>query len=777
MAVLAGVLSAVGAFLLNRGTSDSYDEAIKLQLEQKALAYGQTATAFVNALGPDGLPLVQRLLQDALVDAQQPPDEPSLGSEPSLLENVFLGFEGWIVDPTAPGGLRLVFREIVDEGASSDEDPAARSLIEKTGTTNAPAAALDEDHRHIHVSVPINLDAQTRIIAVGTLSAEEEFAFFAHQRQSALRNGLLLSAGIIGFVSLVGTALGLVLSRHLTSRERAEAALREQARRDPLTGVLNHAAIVAELKSLLARDVNHAPCAVAMVDVDGMKATNDTYGHQVGDQVLVAVSQALSADGAILGRYGGDEFVAILEGADRNAAQRYRDGVVRRLRQTSIIDPESGLTVPLSIGMGLAVYPEEAETVMDLIKLADDAMYASRLRRPLPPSGKGMPRRRDEGATRMVGEMVPLLTSEGDLTDKLRLVAHRLSVAAEYDGVNFELLTPDTHELLAASSFGHVSDEQLAAWETHERRQGPNALTPILARTLRPVIISDTDEDQRISEEGRELLRQAGFRSILAAPMLWQDQLIGILSVLSKRASAFGPRDAQLLTAVATQVAAIVRMETLVQELQSTSSRLARAQEETVMLLAATAEVYDASIPLHFRGVRSLSEALARELGWDDERASELGLAAALHDIGKIRVPQSVLLKPGELNDEDWELMKQHTIWGADLLAGRVGFELAETIARHHHERWDGSGYPDGLAGEAIPEADAIVAVADAFDAMTSERSYHRPRSVDAAVQEVVERSGEQFSPQVVEALVRLHRRRELPSITLEDWHEKAAVA
>ncbi len=107
--------------------------------------------------------------------------------------------------------------------------------------------------------------------------------------------------------------------------------------------------------------------------------------------------------------------------------------------------------------------------------------------------------------------------------------------------------------------------------------------------------------------------------------------------------------------------------------------------------------------------------------------------------------------------------MKCHTTWGASFLADRPGFELAATIARCHHERWDGSGYPNGLAGEAIPEAAAIVAVADAFDAMISDRPYRARRPTAQAIQEIEACSGTQFSPKVVEALMRLSQRNALP--------------
>ena len=109
--------------------------------------------------------------------------------------------------------------------------------------------------------------------------------------------------------------------------------------------------------------------------------------------------------------------------------------------------------------------------------------------------------------------------------------------------------------------------------------------------------------------------------------------------------------------------------------------------------------------------------------------------------------------------------MKQHTTWGADFLSGHEGFELAATVALRHHDRWDGRGYPKGIAGDAIPEAATIVTVTDAFDAITHSRPYRDGRTVDEAVAEIVAHGGKQFNPKVVAALERLHQRNELPTV------------
>jgi PAS domain S-box-containing protein/diguanylate cyclase (GGDEF)-like protein len=564
--------------------------------------------------------------------------------------------------------------------------------------------------------------------------------------------------------------------RDITERKRAEEALREQVRRDPLTGALNHAAIVEELRHLISKGAEGSSHAVAMIDVNDLKAINDTFGHPVGDEVLITVADALEAEGVLVGRYGGDEFVAILPGADREAAESYRQQVLASLGDVNLQDPDTGARVPVAVAVGFAIYPAEAERIEDLIKLADSAMYAWRRQRPVLSAVRPLSRSLGgERAAKMVGEIVPLLTSSGDLNDKLRLVAHRLSVGAGYDAVNFQLFGNPSEVPTGQNTFAKAPNEIVEAWNRAQRQTKDVPMRRILERTRRPIIVDDPQDDRRLTRQQRDLLRAARLQSALVAPMIWQNELIGHVSVASRRKRAFGPLDAEFLMAVAAQVTAIVRLATLVDELQSTSSRLAQGQIETVMMLAAAAEAHDQATGLHLQNVRAVTEALASDLGYGEEDASELGLVAVLHDIGKIRVPDVVLSTAGQLTDPEWELMKQHTVWGGDFLAGRQGFDLAATIARSHHERWDGGGYPDGLAGEAIPKAATIVAVADAFDAMTSNRPYRTARSVAAAVQEIAACSGGQFSPTVVQALVRLHKRRRLPRLRRQSLGRLAA--
>jgi HD-GYP domain-containing protein (c-di-GMP phosphodiesterase class II) len=181
---------------------------------------------------------------------------------------------------------------------------------------------------------------------------------------------------------------------------------------------------------------------------------------------------------------------------------------------------------------------------------------------------------------------------------------------------------------------------------------------------------------------------------------------------------------------------------------------LEAAALDSLRRLAKAAEYRDDNTPEHTQRVGDLAARLARELGRDDRTVWLVRHAAPLHDVGKIAVPDSVLLKPGRLTEEEFEVVKTHAVLGARVLAGGDSDLLicAEQVARSHHERWDGTGYPDGLAGEAIPFEGRLVHVADVFDVLLHERPYKESWTVEAAAEEIRQGAGTQFDPEVVRA-------------------------
>jgi CHASE2 domain-containing sensor protein len=185
------------------------------------------------------------------------------------------------------------------------------------------------------------------------------------------------------------------------------------------------------------------------------------------------------------------------------------------------------------------------------------------------------------------------------------------------------------------------------------------------------------------------------------------------------------------------------------------TAELRETQLEVIHRLAQAAELRDEDTGLHIERIGRICEQLALQAGMGAEDAERLRIASALHDVGKIGVPDQVLLKRGELNDAEWELMKTHTTTGAALLSSSRSplIQMAETIARSHHERWDGSGYPHGLRGHEIPLVGRICAICDVFDALSSRRRYKEPWPFDRVIEEIIRKRGTHFDPELVDAL------------------------
>ena len=194
----------------------------------------------------------------------------------------------------------------------------------------------------------------------------------------------------------------------------------------------------------------------------------------------------------------------------------------------------------------------------------------------------------------------------------------------------------------------------------------------------------------------------------------------------------------------------------VLRDLEQERSRAAQAYRAVVRSLAAALEARDGYTGEHSDAVHALSVAVARKLGLYAREVAEVEAVALLHDVGKIGIPDQILHKPGPLTPEEWVLMREHPIIGERILRPLPGLDAVATAVRHEHERWDGLGYPDGIAGPEIPLGSRIILACDALGAMPADRPYRAAMSLPEACTELRRCAGTQFDPEVVEVLLDL---------------------
>ena len=256
----------------------------------------------------------------------------------------------------------------------------------------------------------------------------------------------------------------------------------------------------------------------------------------------------------------------------------------------------------------------------------------------------------------------------------------------------------------------------------------------------------------------------AGRRATL--PARWRGEVRGTLAAEAGEGHRFGTRELELLGELATTAGAAL-------DHAERRDRLLHTIRARVRALVRSIDSHDGYTAGHSAHVVEWSCTLGERLRLSLPDLFELELGALLHDLGKVRVPEEVLRKPAALDHGERVLVRRHPVWGAELLEAVPGLEPVATIVRFHHERWDGTGYPDGLARDRIPVASRIIAVCDAYHAMTSERPYRMALPPAAAASELCRAAGAQFDPAIVKCFVEVLQDRGWP---LAQESEREAV-
>jgi putative nucleotidyltransferase with HDIG domain len=268
-----------------------------------------------------------------------------------------------------------------------------------------------------------------------------------------------------------------------------------------------------------------------------------------------------------------------------------------------------------------------------------------------------------------------------------------------------------------------------------------------------PVLTTNAQADPRFDAQMSIALYQ--LRSILCVPLKLKHELIGVLYVDNRaHTGRFTENDLELISAFADQAAVAIDSARMFEDLQESHRELERAYQATLEGWVRALDLRDKETEGHTQRVTILTYRLARSMGVRDEALVHLTRGALLHDIGKMAIPDGILLKPGELTLEERELIKKHPVYAYEMLRPIDFLVPALDIPYCHHERWDGTGYPRGLKGEEIPFAARIFPVIDVWDALTSDRPYRKALPYQEVRQRIQADSGKHFDPRVVDAFM-----------------------
>jgi len=297
------------------------------------------------------------------------------------------------------------------------------------------------------------------------------------------------------------------------------------------------------------------------------------------------------------------------------------------------------------------------------------------------------------------------------------------------------------------------------SWDDCERGRGP---TGTAIRTGKPVVNENTSENPAIQVWREELLKR-NFNSSIALPLIYEDEVLGVLTIYAKEKEAFDASEVTRLMGLANDLAyGICALRTRIERIEAGQQielhveKLQKALSGTIKVVASTVEVRDPYTAGHQRRVATLARAIALDMGLSDHQIEGIFMAGVVHDLGKIYVPAEILSKPSRLNDIEFNLIRTHSQVGYDLLK-TIDFPwpIAQ-IVHQHHERLNGSGYPQGLSSEQILIEAKIICVADVVEAMASHRPYRPARGVDVALEHIAEEKGTLYESAVVDTCLKL---------------------
>jgi diguanylate cyclase (GGDEF)-like protein len=571
-------------------------------------------------------------------------------------------------------------------------------------------------------------------------------------------------------VAIAYAALGLGVGRVTGLLHAERETIRGQALTDNLTGLPNRRYARAFLETEFAAARRGQPLSVVLFDLDHFKSFNDLHGHRAGDRALERFGELLSSTTRkmdLSSRFGGEEFLTVLPGSDEAASVQFAERVRQSLEGVRF--PQGSLTV----SSGVASYHPSMRSPDELTAAADLALYRAKRdgRNRVRVFGRAEDAR--EAADGTETETAP--AREGTAGGMGRRSRDRDYPRADEDVGR----SPPSHELLPVDRAGFGSGRSI--WLVGGRAESRAALAGYLADEGfavaqaahpgdRPAAL-ERHFDVVVAELGPGAssygewvvdlkARWPATQLLLAAPN-GSDPMVREALAAGADGHVATPLEAPDLKSPL--IDALARRDQVLSEGLRGSQKPgdAAAVEDPrsailagARLLVRAVELRDPSKRGQAGRVAGYAEVIFGSQTSPPEIAPEaLRLACELHDVGEIGVPENILTKAGPLSSAELALVREHPLIGTRILTPLLANQEVLAVTRSHHERWDGSGYPDGLSGEAIPVAARIVALADALDAMTSPRAYRAALHWESAVDQILALGGSQFDPQLVASL------------------------
>lgn len=555
-------------------------------------------------------------------------------------------------------------------------------------------------------------------------------------------------------VAYLAIAMGIGLLAEFLHRDRD--LVEDMAFTDILTRLPNRRHARVFLENEFAAAQRGRVLSVVIFDLDHFKRYNDSYGHQVGDEAIRAFADVLARTTRrmnLSGRFGGEEYVSVLAGSDTQGALVFAERVRMALRAQHLGDP------PLTVSAGVATFVPAMHSVDELLAAADHALYQAKRDgrncvRVFTGSGEGV-------GTHIGGARAPA-SEEGDHA--------RESSEVGMTGPDASLLPDDISHFGTGKKILLVEDEDqvrelLVTYLVSEGFEVAEAVDASQAflqlRSEYDVVVSDLN-----------LPGASGHEVVSAAKSRWPATQVLVITGLQDAQVAAAALNAgadrylfkpfgmpelrgQLVDALARRERIILEQKSRRELSAEGVARADRARESVVRgtrALVLAAEVRDPYTRGHSTRVSAYSAILAAALDPDEDiiDRERLRLACELHDIGKIGVPDSILNKVGPLTEKEARIIQDHPRVGRRILEPLLDDDLVLGVVHWHHERWDGSGYPDRLVGDATPSAARIVGLADALDAMTCPRAYREEIEWEEALRRLRAASGSAFDPALI---------------------------